>query len=271
MATISPDLSGIVDGQVADAADFTSPFNTITNAINGSLDADNLADNAVTTAKITNSNITAAKLDDNLLAGWILLTASGTRVGDTSFTVAGDVTDQIAVGDKLKLTDTTTKYYYVTAVAYTSSTLITVTGGTDYTVVGDPSNIYYSKVASPVGFPQCFNYTPTFTGFSADPSAYISQFTITDRIVTWFFHTDTGGTSNATTYTMTIPVTAKTLTNGVWYFPARTVDNSNNVATPGIGYIASGGTTVALFPDYAYTNWTNSGGKRAKFTAIYPI
>jgi hypothetical protein len=98
--------------------------------------------------------ITAAKLDANLLAGWLLLAASGTRVSNTSFTVSGDVTDQIAVGDKLKITDTTTKYLYVTAVTYGApNTTITVTGGTDYVVDGNPTNIYYSKAVSSVGFP----------------------------------------------------------------------------------------------------------------------
>jgi hypothetical protein len=38
---ITPDLSGIVDGQVGDAVDWTAPFNTITNEINGRLDTNN--------------------------------------------------------------------------------------------------------------------------------------------------------------------------------------------------------------------------------------
>jgi len=46
MALINPDLSGIVDGAVGDAADWTTPFNTITNAINGNLDNSNLSSTA---------------------------------------------------------------------------------------------------------------------------------------------------------------------------------------------------------------------------------
>lgn len=122
--------------------------------------------------------ITAAKLDANLLAGWLLLAASGTRVGNTSFTVSGDVTDQIAVGDKLKITDTTTKYLYVTAVTYGApNTTITVTGGTDYVVAGNPTNIYYSKATSPVGFPTYFNFNPSraVSGGTAPTYTYHDQ------------------------------------------------------------------------------------------------
>jgi len=124
--------------------------------------------------------ITAAKLDANLLAGWLLLAASGTRVSNTSFTVSGDVTDQISVGDKLKITDTTTKYLYVTAVTYGApNTTITVTGGTDYVVAGNPTNIYYSKAVSPVGFPATtdtfgptgLNYAQSTSTFSNTPGA----------------------------------------------------------------------------------------------------
>lgn len=101
--------------------------------------------------------VAARHLDANLKAGWNLLIASGTRVSNTSMTVTGDFTSVIAVGDKLKLTDTTTKYYYVTACSYSApNTTITFTGGTDYVLAGTPSNIYYSKAASPVGFPAGF-------------------------------------------------------------------------------------------------------------------
>lgn len=41
MGLITPDLSGIVDGAVGDAADWTTPFNTITNEVNGRLDTNN--------------------------------------------------------------------------------------------------------------------------------------------------------------------------------------------------------------------------------------
>lgn len=148
--------------------------------------------------------ITAAKLDANLLAGWWLLAASGTRVGDTSFTVAGDVTDQIAVGDKLKITDTTTKYLYVTAVTYGApNTTITVTGGTDYVVAGNPTNIYYSKATSPVGFP---NFYPKARAKRSTTQTIGNSSWTKVQFNTESF--DLGGNyDNATNYRFTAPVT----------------------------------------------------------------
>lgn len=154
--------------------------------------------------------ITAAKLDANLLAGWLLLAASGTRVSNTSFTVSGDVTDQIAVGDKLKITDTTTKYLYVTAVTYGApNTTITVTGGTDYVVAGNPTNIYYSKATSPVGFP---NFYPKARAKRSGNQTISNGSWTKVQFDTETF--DTGGNyDNTTNYRFTAPVTGYYLVN----------------------------------------------------------
>jgi hypothetical protein len=79
----------------------------------------------------------------------------------TTITVPSGAAAKYAVGDKIKLTQTTVKYFYVTAVA---NTVLTVTGGTDYTVANEAiTDNYYSKASSPVGFPDIFNFTPTYT------------------------------------------------------------------------------------------------------------
>lgn len=70
MGTITPDLSGITDGQVADAADITTPLNTIINEINGNLDTNNLASGAVTAAKI---EVQQAWQIPTLLNSWVNL------------------------------------------------------------------------------------------------------------------------------------------------------------------------------------------------------
>jgi hypothetical protein len=149
------------------------------------------------------NNIVAANhLDANLLAGWLLLAASGTRTAATTFTVTGDVTAQIAVGDKIKLTDTTTEYFYVTAASYSSpSTTITITGGTDYTLVGNPTNIYYSK-GNATGHPIWFaTSAPTWAGIDdgsgGQPTTSISRFKIDGSTCT--IHLAGNGTKAGTT------------------------------------------------------------------------
>jgi hypothetical protein len=70
--------------------------------------------------------------------------------------IAADVTGFIGVGDRLKIKQTTVKYFIVTAVgAYSGgNTLVTVYGGTDYTLANAAiSQTYFSHVKHPFGFP----------------------------------------------------------------------------------------------------------------------
>lgn len=53
------------DDTTADVADYNVPITTIISTLNGGLDADNLADNAVTTGKINDDAVTNAKLADD--------------------------------------------------------------------------------------------------------------------------------------------------------------------------------------------------------------
>jgi len=103
-----------------------------------------------------NGNLVAT----NLLNAWTpLVGIAGTRSSNTVFTIPGDYTPIIRKGDKAKLTDTTTKYFYVVATPTFGggNTTITIFGGTDYSLVGNPSNIYFSKAETPQGFPNVFN------------------------------------------------------------------------------------------------------------------
>lgn len=72
---------------------------------------------------------------------------SPTFVANTSV----DLTSVISVGMKIKLTQTTVKYFIVTAI---TSTTITLYGGTDYALVNEGSvNVQFSSMKAPFGFP----------------------------------------------------------------------------------------------------------------------
>lgn len=114
--------------------------------------------------------------------GWTEFGHTLTYASATSFTVAADITDQIAVGDKIKVTNGgSTKYFYVTAVSYSSpNTTVTITGGSDYTLANSAiTSPYFSKASSPVGFPvnsKTFSplgvsYAERTTDYSATPGA----------------------------------------------------------------------------------------------------
>lgn len=72
-----------------------------------------------------------------------------------TFTVAADVTTKYAIGQKIKLTQTTVKYFIITAVSAFSggNTTITIYGGTDYTLANAAiSANYHSAAKAPFGF-----------------------------------------------------------------------------------------------------------------------
>jgi len=62
MGLINPDLSGLVDGQTADAADVKNPINTITNEFNGNIEAANIKDATITAAKLASGTISSASV-----------------------------------------------------------------------------------------------------------------------------------------------------------------------------------------------------------------
>lgn len=72
-----------------------------------------------------------------------------------TFTVPTDLTAKYTPGMRLKLTQTTVKYFIVTAVSYSApNTTITVYGGTDYTLANAAISVnYHSPSKAPAGFP----------------------------------------------------------------------------------------------------------------------
>jgi hypothetical protein len=81
---------------------------------------------------------------------WTYL-ATGTDAPTFTITVPSGAASKYSVGMRIKLTQTTVKYFIITAVA---DTVLTVYGGTDYTLTDAViTNNYYSPVKAPLGFP----------------------------------------------------------------------------------------------------------------------
>src|SRR3990167_2625872 len=173
--------------------------------------------------------------NDNLLAGFaegmlvkvevtVLETGSfdpnetWTYASATTFTVPGDQTAKYHKGTKIKLTQTTAKYFYVIASSYGApNTTVTVTGGSDYSLANAAITLpFFSYAESPQGFPQWFNYVPTQDGYSGDPTGGIYRFRIAGRTVFVFIREPNPGTSDATNLTHTLPVTAATIASMAW-------------------------------------------------------
>lgn len=87
--------------------------------------------------------------------GWVPLTGTFaySSADSPTFVMSTDVdlTGIVGLGMRIKLTQSTTKYFIVTAITTSS---ITMYGGTDYTLVNTSiSNVYYSIQKAPFGFP----------------------------------------------------------------------------------------------------------------------
>lgn len=109
--------------------------------------------------------------------GWQAVADTWTYASATTINVPSGATSLYQVGDKIKLTQTTAKYFIVTAVA---NTLLTVTGGSDYSVANAAiTSPCYSHSDYPFGWPSYFNYTCT----GPTGATIIARFTTYGRTV----------------------------------------------------------------------------------------
>lgn len=117
-------------------------------------------------------------------------------------------------------------------------------------------------------------YSPTLTGFSANPAnaSYRYQYMNDKRTINLIVTQATAGTSNATSFQISLPWNAKTVTNAQWGATTWScTDNGAALTVPCQAAITSGGTTVILSKTVAGAggSWTNANGKGASFSIIY--
>lgn len=201
--------------------------------------------------------------------GWQRGAGTWTYVSATTFTVTAADALLISKGTKLKFVQTTNKYFYVASI---SGTTVTIIATSDYTLANAAITApFFSNAATPVGFPTWFNYAPTYTGFSAVPTGSFAQYRCVGSEITVAHRQTTLGTSNSTSYTITAPVTAATVSGAVWSVTlGSTIDNSSQVTTAGQASIGSAGTTFTMYKTQGTAaSWTASGGKTGDFITIY--
>lgn len=97
---------------------------------------------------------TGAAADGWASLGYSLAYASADSPTFTMTASGVDLTGILSVGMKMKLTQTTVKYFIITAISFSTNTTITIYGGTSYTLanaaIGSP---YYSTAKAPQAFP----------------------------------------------------------------------------------------------------------------------
>ena len=270
-----------VTGNTASASEVNTNLSDVVNYINARNSASSYWDALAVTGNTTLlGNLILAGTDVGPLLtadGWLAAGETWTYASATTFTISGDTTGKYSKGDKIKFAQGTTKYFYIIGVSYgTPNTTITVTGGADYTIANATiSSPYYSKQNSPNGFPTQFNWTPGYTGFSANPTTSFAKFSISSGYVYLSYKQLAGGTSNATTFTMTgLPINFGSLDGTGTGSNIRQMmgfDNGTGSTTTISGGID--GTTFTLwFFASGSTTWTASGSKGVLgFNLIVPL
>lgn len=101
--------------------------------------------------------------------GWIPFNVAATYISATSFSVPGDWTDRIKKSDKIKITDTTVKYFSVVSLSFGAGvTTFVITAGITYTLSGGALTLpFFSHAASPNAFPDFFTWTPALSATGA--------------------------------------------------------------------------------------------------------
>lgn len=161
-----------------------------------------------------------------LTDGWLAADEAWSYASATTITVPSGAAAKYAKGDRIKLTQTTVKYFVVVGVA---DTTLTITGGTSYTLANAAiSDNYYSHEVSPIGYPQYFAYTVTASVSGGNAPTYAVQnsiFSVTGQVCHYqmALSNTTGGTAGSTTGLLeySMPVAANSnismLGSGVWY------------------------------------------------------
>src|ERR1035437_6296736 len=201
--------------------------------------------------------------------GWTPVADTWTYASATTINVPSGAASLYQVGDKIMLTQTTVKKFYIVGVA---DTLLTVTAGSNFTVANAAITLpFYSHMSNPLGFPANFDltaptWTTTGTAFTNQPGTNAFAFSIVGGILsltgTANCNATSGGTGHfiATFATGQLPVT-QTNANGS--------SGNNNTALPGWCYLAWHSLAVQIASASGSTLAANS--EAMGFSISYPI
>ncbi len=148
---------------------------------------------------------------------------------------------------------------------------MTIAINTDYTVANSTiTDFYYSKELTPVGYPQWFTFAPTYTGYSVVPTGP-HRFKLDGRCMTVVYSAG-GGTSNSTSKSATLPVTAVTISGMGWQgCLGITINNGSLATTPGTWDVGSASTSVTFYINNSRASWTASGSCQVNGIVEYEV
>jgi len=198
-----------------------------------------------------------SKISAGNAAGWIAVRDTWAYASASTITIPSDGTTKYPRCCKIRFKQGGGYKYFVAVTV--ASTLITVLVNSDYTVANAAiTDIAYS-LCSPLDFPGFFNFTTTWGGFFANPATYDAKIMVAGCVATCYMRMD-NGTSDATTFTFTLPIAPAFLA----YPTVGVIDNSADQPA-GFFSIVAGSTTVNVYKS-AFAAFTPGNLKR--FNAV---
>lgn len=183
----------------------------------------------------------------NAVAGWVLVSDTWTYASASTITVPTDATTTYSVGDKIRFKQGAGyKYGIICTVA---ATLLTIIVNTDYTVANAAiTDVYYSKVSNPFGFPASFVYTPAFTNVTVGNATLSGSYSaVGGRIIKQRAQMICGTTTNVTGVIGITPVAA--ITTAPPYFGSGYIFDNTSGQLRNIFSIPASSSNIQIYAD----------------------
>lgn len=256
---------GILPSTIEAAAPYT-PLNTST--FNYNLNS-----------TVNNLQALAEAVDELVLGGWTSSTGTWTYVSANAPTfiasALGDMTTILSPGMRIKLTQTTTKYFIIVAIGAFSAgnTPVTLYGGTDYTLTNAAiTNPFYSSAKAPFGFPLnpskwTVTVTDTTDRFQASPTSgtiyNLGSVSISVPIGTWNMSFDVSiyayiNVAGAKDMVVGLSTANNTFSDASWTM--RFVDANTTIYLPQMPLYRQRIMTFASKTTYYFNSKTNYAG-----------
>jgi hypothetical protein len=124
-----------------------------------------------------------------------------------------------------------------------------------------PTYTNANLIQYPIFVTEWRTWAPTPTGFSAVPTNVANRYRLEHNTCTIICRAITPGTSNATTYTIPLPFTAKTVSNMVWQATGTGRNNSVDLTVAIRVAVSSAASVMDAFTDYLIGAWTAANTK----------
>ena len=145
----------------------------------------------------------------------------------------------------------------------------TLSAGAGYTWTV-PTFTTANLIQRPIYETRYLSYAITYAGWSANPGVTSNYKFLNDLCFLQYQHTGSTGTSNATTATYSLPLTAANISGTGHVSLGRNYNNSAE-GTGGQCVISGAASTAALYNGVSGAAWTASGGKFWEGTIHYRI